>query len=482
VHGVNHVLASLQPGTSPRQIFVTQPTLYRLDAAARVASNATDDMSAGLLLGSTCQCPQTKVKYLVIDSVAASGAKPRDTRSMASALEELLTARRRRRENVLGWYCIRRRGDENLDPDEEALHRSYFDQPWQSTLLLAAQSPGDVRGVFFQHGALSAPAFRAPFYEVLDSKAHDSGAKPTCIAWPTYLTGDTVVVVPSVQPAAESSERSRSLPVSNTHRSAWGVIRSALGGVGAAAAAKRKPGPSRAPGTNDDRASRAAELRKTRTTQAQPGLPRPPARPADTERAPGPRNGRRAAAPDDATTSGHPGRYLELAREDGFYLTAKFDAAPGCPEAQTLWVLQDPFYGLLLVVATSATAVLDASLHYNLSSDDPEALRSAFSEHRDLESKTLYMKESCIERLRARCEVLRASGALVPEWRVSPTIFLLTPGEWDGLTGPDSAGSARAIRDLNHERILALPDAVRRRFGLGVHPELVAQRLPPAPP
>jgi hypothetical protein len=79
---------------------------------------------------------------------------------------------------------------------------------------------------------------------------------------------------------------------------------------------------------------------------------------------------------------------------------------------------------MLLTVVTSDLGVREAVLHYNLRTDDDGLLRRTPPEHRDLDSRTMYVRESAVEGLRARIRCLRATGALVREWKISPPIDL----------------------------------------------------------
>jgi len=72
---------------------------------------------------------------------------------------------------------------------------------------------------------------------------------------------------------------------------------------------------------------------------------------------------------------------------------------------------------------TSDVAVVDATLHYNVRVKDDAVLRATRPEHRHLDSRTIYVRESCVESLRARCRHLRATGALERNWKVTPHIY-----------------------------------------------------------
>ena len=124
---------------------------------------------------------------------------------------------------------------------------------------------------------------------------------------------------------------------------------------------------------------------------------------------------------DDTTSADMPYRYLALARREGFQVTGKLER--GTPERpETVWLLNEPDSGLRLTVVTTDQEVREASLHYNLRTDDDALLRITPPEHRDVDSRTIYVREPCIAELRSRCRRLRATGALAREWTVTPTL------------------------------------------------------------
>jgi hypothetical protein len=123
---------------------------------------------------------------------------------------------------------------------------------------------------------------------------------------------------------------------------------------------------------------------------------------------------------EDTTAGDSPYRYLALARREGFLVGAKLErGTPDRPE--TVWLLNEPASGLRLTLVTTDEGVRDASLHCNLRTDDEALLRATPPEYRDLESRTIYVREACIVSFRARCRRLRATGKLEPDWKVAPS-------------------------------------------------------------
>lgn len=123
---------------------------------------------------------------------------------------------------------------------------------------------------------------------------------------------------------------------------------------------------------------------------------------------------------DDTKASDGANRYLSLAMREGFEVSVKLDRGSAeIPE--TLWLLSESESGLRLIVVTVDDVLREASLHYNLRTEDDALLQNTAPEQRDLESRTIYIREDCLTGLRARCRRLRATGALERDWKVLPT-------------------------------------------------------------
>jgi hypothetical protein len=123
---------------------------------------------------------------------------------------------------------------------------------------------------------------------------------------------------------------------------------------------------------------------------------------------------------EDTAASDGPYRYLALAGREGFEVSEKIDRGSR-EHPETVWLLYERDTGLRLIVVTTDEGVREASLHYNLRTDDDSLLRITAPEHRDLATRTIYGREACLHDLRARVRRLRATGALERDWKVSPT-------------------------------------------------------------
>ena len=185
----HYVIASLLPGGGGlRQIFVVQSTLREIQALAR---GDPELPLVGLLLGRRLDCSVTVTPYILIESHVEVALVSLDERDVSDAIRTLhRQLGRRRSPEVLGWYCCSRSTEPAVSPTHAAVHAACFAERWPAVLILGH---GGHSGSFFLHDPSAGRWFHAPFYEVTDSKAKSRAAKPTCVAWPAYLTTELVV-------------------------------------------------------------------------------------------------------------------------------------------------------------------------------------------------------------------------------------------------------------------------------------------------
>ena len=500
LHDSHYVVASLQLGDGGRRrIFIRQQALARVEALVRAHGRRV----VGLCLGHLYQCPDTGADYLVIESIVEKNPVADENEIVAAVAEALVDRAAAMAEAslarpdehhpiVLGWYRGVATVEAKPTAKTAAAHTSLFDHPWQSALVVGE---GANSGAFFLNDTVNTRWFYAPFYELPDHAPVPDQPKPTVIAWPQYMTADSASVsfhdattlAARTRPIAEPLPRVREEVVS---------IEPARGVADGRVAESPSPPNHRAPSSNQaasiepqplaDRAvQRATTRRLADVLAADLDSPVPQRANRSTEklsivddrdqRTVAPPNHRRVSEADDTVLGDDPGRYIELARTEGFFVASRFDTLSDSGRAETLWILNEPYSGMLLAIVAAPSEVVDATLHYNLQTDDVGLSKTPFPEHRDGESKTIYVRETCADSLRARCRRLRATNALVREWKVTPKISFLTPAEWESL--PADAGIDRGvdmIADLNNARIAELPEGVRNQFHLVVGNEASA--------
>ena len=492
----HYIVASLQPADGGRrQIFVQQSVLVHAQASAR---GAQARRTFGLFLGHFFECSVTGTDFMVIDKVVehhlGSGdhATVAADTDLATVIERALAGvDNRGRAEVLGWYCVAGSVEANPSPGTASLHASYFPEPWQTVLVLAPDAHHRVGGTFFLHDSTNARWFYAPFYELADAPPEPNRPKTTYLSWPQYMTAEAVVPVhlepppaPAMapDPAALSSYRDRN-PLAPPPQEAPSDIDLAQPGDETIEFRPPREPPIEPHTTGRPGATPpAAHLGPNRQTDSgveKTRKQRLPSRLADREventtvvdgsagRAV-PTRTRSVSDGEDTSAGDDPAHYIELARSEGFFVATRFEASNESAARDVLWVLNEPYSGLLLTVVTSAAEVVDASLHYNLQTDDAGLLRAPFPEHRDPDSKTIYVRETCVDGLRERCRRLRATNALVREWKVSPALSFLTPGEWQSaaLLHLDASQAAVTVSELNKARLAELPEGVRDQFRL----------------
>ena len=236
----HYVVASLQPGGGGlRQIFARQSTLTELQALAR--ANPEQAM-AGLLLGQRLDCSLNLTPYVLIESHVHVALSSLDERAIAQDIRALVAqvSRRRKPLEVLGWFHTSRSHEAAVSPTHAAIHAACFADPWQTMLTFTTAGKA---GAFFLHDLRAARWFHAPFYEVTDTKAGSRAPRPTCIAWPAYLTTNTVVPLVSEPTTVHAREqpvavaRPAARPVARPPRA---PARDTLGGVSRVAGAARR--------------------------------------------------------------------------------------------------------------------------------------------------------------------------------------------------------------------------------------------------
>jgi len=399
VRETHHVVASLQPGNGGRrQLFVHQGVLATL---REIAGRASNRRIAGLLRGGLFECPATAVTYLVIDSVREHSELSDET--PATALRDALdSSGGRATAAIVGWF-YRARSDDALPRgfgEDVAAAAAKLLEPWQTTLVMTAGARG-ADGAFLLWDAGASRGFRAPFYELLDERAIQPNApKPTQMVWPSYATGDLVGPASLPEHGRPHVPRPDTAPAPDRSPNRWTLWRAR------GSHAPRRPGDRTedskvvahgGPATPTDR-----PVERRATTNATPAQPPPQRQPKpDVEQA-------------DTAEGDSIERYIAIARKDGFNIASKFNVEASAGEGETLWVLHDPYAGLLLTVVANDTRVLEASLHYNVHVSDREALHSAFSEHRNDEAQVIYVRESSIDQLRPRSERAPATGGCSP--------------------------------------------------------------------
>lgn len=187
----HYVIASLQPGGGGRrEIFIAQNVLTRI---LTLASAPLGLEVRGLLVGQRFDDTLSPTRYLVIDAIVEVAASLPGQNALAAAVAKHSPKRRGfDRSEVLGWYYRSGTSEARISEPIARAHVDSFPNPWQTALILSDKWQS---GAFYLADSTERRWFRAPFYEITESKAGKRAEKPTCVAWQEYLTSDRVVYI-----------------------------------------------------------------------------------------------------------------------------------------------------------------------------------------------------------------------------------------------------------------------------------------------
>jgi hypothetical protein len=169
-------------------LYLTQSAILECEAHL---SETSSPLPFGLLAGVVCICPETKVEYLLIDTVCRARvvlAEDDPYAQLAGELRLLASDQAKQRKLAIGWYLGGMADDLTLDRDVESLHRELFPERWQ-VALVRGRDAGVERGAFLRYEDLWDRWYSIPFLEFLTEAAgHRKGEQRTAIRWANYRT------------------------------------------------------------------------------------------------------------------------------------------------------------------------------------------------------------------------------------------------------------------------------------------------------
>jgi hypothetical protein len=192
-----HLLASMMRTTEQQaSLFITQRAFLQVERHLR---SAPDLELGGFLAGQVFDCPRTHVRYSVINTVvpfadvSSNALLTRVTQESFDAVRKRLDAHRL---SLIGWYRNGTGLGLQLLPDDVETHLTYFDQPWQTTMLVMPDA-AKPKGAFFTYDPRVSRSYCIPFYELFDSPGLDaSRLDRTCVSWATYVAAEPVAPLP----------------------------------------------------------------------------------------------------------------------------------------------------------------------------------------------------------------------------------------------------------------------------------------------
>jgi hypothetical protein len=192
-----HLLASMMRATAQQAfLFVTQRAFLQVERHIR---SAPDLELGGFLAGQLFQCPRTQVRYAVINTVVPFADVSNDP-LLSRVTQETFDAVKKRLDrhqlSLIGWYRNGAGLGLQLLPDDVETHVTFFDQPWQTTLLVMPDATKP-KGAFFTYDARVSRSYCIPFYELFDSPNVDARRLDrTCVTWTTYVAAEPVAPLP----------------------------------------------------------------------------------------------------------------------------------------------------------------------------------------------------------------------------------------------------------------------------------------------
>jgi hypothetical protein len=192
-----HLLASMMRTTEQQaSLFITQRAFLQVERHLR---SAPDLELGGYLAGQLFECPRTKVRYSIINTVVPFADVSDDALGSRVTQASFDTVRKRLDRHqlaLIGWYRNGTGLGLQLLPDDVETHLTYFDQPWQTTMLVMPD-PARPKGAFLTYDPRVSRSYCIPFYELFDSHAPDATRLDrTCVSWTTYVASAPVVPLP----------------------------------------------------------------------------------------------------------------------------------------------------------------------------------------------------------------------------------------------------------------------------------------------
>jgi hypothetical protein len=182
-------------------LYVTQAAI----AACEAHVGGTQVVPFGLLVGTACVCPRTKIEYLLLDEVLPARIEltpdEPDTQ-LAAELRDLATVAESRDKLVLGWYLGGMDEVLRLDAELERLHRDLFPEPWQVALVRSRGTEPE-QGAFLRLDPMAGRFYPVPFFELSPDSAQNGVTEGlrTGVAWATYRTQQPVLPLSATSPA-----------------------------------------------------------------------------------------------------------------------------------------------------------------------------------------------------------------------------------------------------------------------------------------
>ncbi|HEX4574848.1 MAG TPA: hypothetical protein VH158_06940 [Gemmatimonadales bacterium] len=210
----------VRPSEIPFPIFLGQDALTAIHEHVATAVRPGQGM-LGFLLGDLCECPDTNVSYLVIDTALRLNQAIYSDRSrdVVTRLWDRIAAQLEEQQaHLIGWYHTHAPLPLTLSDDDVETHEQYFAEPWQVAMLVEPNAD-EPAGAFFRAGGEGWTGAALPFYELLaDDSIRAGGRKRSFVTWKNYRAYNPVVpqstaTLPAAAVKPPADVTSRSVPV-----------------------------------------------------------------------------------------------------------------------------------------------------------------------------------------------------------------------------------------------------------------------------
>lgn len=193
-----HLLASMMRANEQQMhLFVTQRAFLQVE---RHLASGADLELGGFLAGHLYQCPRTRARYSIVNTIipfADVTGDPIGVRVTEKAHKAVKTRLDAHGLVLIGWYRSGAGLGLQLLPDDIETHLAYFEQPWETTILILPD-PLKPRGGFFTYDPRVGRGYCVPFYELFDTTEPKAERMArTCVTWKTYVPSMPVELMPA---------------------------------------------------------------------------------------------------------------------------------------------------------------------------------------------------------------------------------------------------------------------------------------------
>jgi hypothetical protein len=183
-----HLLASMMRASEQQmQLFVTQRAFLQVE---RHLASGPDLELGGFLAGHLYQCPRARTRYSIVNTIipfADVTGDPIGVRVTEKAYKAVKTRLDAHGLVLMGWYRSGAGLGLQLLPDDIETHLAYFEQPWETAILILPD-PLKPRGAFFTYDPRVGRGYCVPFYELFDTTGSKTERMArTCVTWKTYV-------------------------------------------------------------------------------------------------------------------------------------------------------------------------------------------------------------------------------------------------------------------------------------------------------